>query len=226
MRRARNDRCSLRSDLAHFIRANTQVLSPPLVPELRLHLASESVPLWQKTEDELGAIGLPPPFWAFAWAGGQALARYVLDAPETVSGCDVIDLASGSGLVAIAAARAGAAGVLAADIDPFATAAIAINAGLNGVALAMTGEDLLEKPAPSACTVLVGDLFYERGTAEKLIAWLGAAAAAGSSVLIGDPGRSYLPRQRLEEVAVYQVPVTRDLEDAEIKRSCVWRLGA
>jgi len=211
-------------DLAQFIRANTEVLSPPLVPELRLHLASESVPLWQKTEDELGAIGLPPPFWAFAWAGGQALARYLLDAPETVNGSDVIDLASGSGLVAIAAARASAARVLAADIDPFAATAIAINAALNGVVLAVTDEDLLKKPAPPARTILVGDLFYERSIAENLIAWLGAAAAGGSRVLIGDPGRSYLPRQRLQEVAVYHVPVTRDLEDAEIKRSCVWRL--
>lgn len=211
-------------DLAQFIRANTAVLSPPLVPELRLHLASESVPLWQRTEEELGTIGLPPPFWAFAWAGGQALARYVLDTPETVSGRDVIDLASGSGVVAIAAARAGAARVLAADIDPFATAAIAINAELNGVTLAVTGEDLLDKPAPPARTVLVGDLFYECGIAEKLIACLDAAIAAGSAVLIGDPGRSYLPKDRLEEVATYQVPVTRELEDGEIKRTSVWQL--
>ena len=211
-------------DLARFIRTNTEVLSPPLVPELRLHLASESVPLWEKTEEELDASGLPPPFWAFAWAGGQALARYVLDTPETVSGRDVIDLASGSGLVAIAAARAGAAQVLAADTDPFAVAAIAINAGLNGVALAVTGDDLLEKAASGGGVILVGDLFYERSIAERLIAWLQAAAGTGSSVLIGDPGRSYLPKQRLEEVAAYQVPVTRDLEDAEIKRTCVWRL--
>lgn len=148
----------------------------------------------------------------------------MLDNPESVHGRDVIDLASGSGLVAIAAARAGAARVLAADIDPFATTAIAINASLNEVALEVTGEDLLQEAPPAARTILVGDLFYERGIAERLIAWLDAATAAGSSVLIGDPGRSYLPRDRLDEVVTYQVPVTRDLEDAEIKRSCVLRL--
>ncbi len=150
----------------------------------------------------------------------------MFDNPEVVRGCDVIDLASGSGLVAIAAARAGARRVLAADIDSFATTAIAINARLNGVELVVTDENLLEKPAPAGRTILVGDLFYERSVAERLTAWLHVAAAAGSSVLIGDPGRSYLPRKALDEVAVYEVPVTRDLEDAEIKRSCVWRLRA
>jgi predicted nicotinamide N-methyase len=211
------------SDLAGFIRANTAIMSPPLVDEVRLHLASESVPLWQKTENELGEIGLPPPFWAFAWAGGQALARYVLDHPEMVRDRSVVDLASGSGMVAIAARKAGATSLLAADIDAFAVCAIGLNAALNDVAVPATSDDLLAEPPPDADCILVGDLFYERSLAERLIAWL-VEASSRSTILIGDPGRSYLPRHRLEQVAAYEVPVTRDLEDAEIKRSCVWRL--
>jgi predicted nicotinamide N-methyase len=208
-----------------FIRANTALMAPPLVPEVRLHLAHEAVPLWQKTEEELGAMGLPPPFWAFAWAGGQALARHVLDRPELVAGMHVLDLASGSGLVAIAAKLAGAADVLAADIDAFAIEAICINAAANGVALGTTGEDLLAAPAPGCDAILVGDLFYERALAARLLDWLAAAEARGIAVLIGDPGRSYLPRERLERVGDYEVSVTRDLEDAEIKRTSVWRLS-
>jgi predicted nicotinamide N-methyase len=212
-------------DHADFVRANTEVLSPPLVPEVRLHLASRALPLWEKTEEELDSIGLPPPFWAFAWAGGQALARHILDHPHLVAGLDVLDLASGSGLVAIAAAKAGARLALAADIDPFAIAAIGLNAALNGTAVAVTGEDLLDCPAPEVGCILVGDLFYERETARRLLAWL-ERAADGRIVLVGDPGRSYLPRHRLEQMAEYRVPVTRDLEDADIKHTSVWRLAA
>lgn len=207
-----------------FIAENTSVLAPPLIPEVLLHLAHEAVPIWQKTEEELGEIGLPPPFWAFAWAGGQALSRYVLDRPETVRGKRVIDLASGSGLVAIAAIKAGAAHVLAADIDGFALEAIALNAGLNGVALDISSEDLLESGFPDADVILVGDLFYEKTLAECCLAKLVEALRRGSQVLIGDPGRSYLPRGRLIELASYQVPVTRELEDAEIKRTMVFGL--
>jgi predicted nicotinamide N-methyase len=211
-------------DEAGFIAANTRLLPVPLVPEIRLHVAHEAVPMWQRTEEELGEIGLPPPFWAFAWAGGQALARYVLDAPETVRARDVLDLASGSGLVAIAAARAGAARVLAADIDAFAVAAIRLNAAANGVTVTATGADLLGSP-PRACdTVLVGDLFYERELAVRVLRFLDAARRQGSLVLIGDPGRSYLPKARLEPMAEYCVPQTRELEDAETKRTTVWRL--
>jgi predicted nicotinamide N-methyase len=209
---------------AEFVRRNTQVLSPPLVPEIGLHLASETVPLWQKTEEELGEVGLAPPFWAFAWAGGQALARYVLDHPDIVSGLDVIDLASGSGLVAIAAARSGALSVLAADIDAFAREAIALNAALNGVAVEICEDDLLEAP-PAACRViLVGDFFYEKSLASRTLDWLSAAVRVGNAVLIGDPGRSYLPKDRLVRIAEYSVPVTRDLEDSDIKATSVWRL--
>jgi predicted nicotinamide N-methyase len=211
-------------DRAGFIAANTRLLPVPLVPEIRLHLAHEAVPMWQKTEEELGEIGLPPPFWAFAWAGGQALARYVLDNPETVCGRHVLDLASGSGLVAIAAVQAGAASVVAADIDAFAVAAIGLNAAANAVALRVNGADLLAAQPPAFDTVLVGDLFYERDLAARVTAWLEAARDQGALVLIGDPGRSYLPKQRLEAIAEYSVPQTRELEDAETKRSAVWRL--
>lgn len=208
-----------------FIRENTRVLTPPLVPEVRLHLADEAVPLWQKTEEELAQIGLPPPFWAFAWAGGQALARHVLDHAEIIRRQSIVDLASGSGLVGIAAMKAGARQVLAADIDQFSTVAIGINADLNGVALDITGEDLLLGPPPQADMILVGDLFYEKELAVRVYDWLLQAERQGSTVLIGDPGRSYLPRDRLENLAEYKVRVTRDLEDAEIKWTSVWRLA-
>jgi predicted nicotinamide N-methyase len=209
---------------AAFIVANTEVLSPPLVPEVMLHLAHEALPIWQKTEEELGEIGLPPPFWAFAWAGGQALARHVLDHPEIVRGRKVLDLASGSGLVAIAAMKAGAKSVLAADIDQFSVAAVALNAARNQVEVAMTSDDLLQSPLEDVDVILVGDLFYENGLASKCYDWLLAGHNTGAHVLIGDPGRSYLPKDKLEKLAEYQVPVTRELEDAEIKRTAVWTL--
>jgi predicted nicotinamide N-methyase len=213
------------ADRKAFIRANTSVMSPPLVPEVKLHLAHEAVPLWQKTEEELGEMGLPPPFWAFAWAGGQALARHVLDTPTLVAGKSVVDLASGSGLVGIAAMRAGAARVLCADIDGFSVDAIRLNAELNGVAIAATGEDLLLADPPACDVILVGDLFYEKDLAARVHAWLIKAEDQGSAVLIGDPGRSYLPREKLESLGEYKVRVTRDLEDSEIKWTSVWRLN-
>ena len=212
-------------DRAQFIRANTTLMSPPLVPEVHLHLAHEAVPLWQKTEEELGQLGLPPPFWAFAWAGGQALARHVLDYPEIVCGKRVTDLASGSGLVGIAAMKAGAASVLAADIDAFSVDAIRINADANNVAVVVTGSDLLMLPASACDVILVGDLFYEKGLAEKVFAWLEEAEGRGITTLIGDPGRSYLPRDKLTKLGEYKVQVTRDLEDAEVKLTSVWRLS-
>ncbi len=212
-------------DSAAFIRANTTVMAPPLVPEVRLHLAHEAVPLWQKTEEELGEIGLPPPFWAFAWAGGQALARHVLDSPQLVRGKRVIDLAAGSGLVGIAALKAGASSALAADIDVFACAAVALNGALNALAPEVTDKDLLAAPAPACDVILVGDLFYEKGLASRVLSWLEAAEARGVAALIGDPGRSYLPREHLTRLGEYRVPVTRDLEDAEIKQTSVWRLS-
>jgi predicted nicotinamide N-methyase len=209
---------------AQFIRDNTEILSPPLVPEVKLHLAHEALPIWQKTEEELGEIGLPPPFWAFAWAGGQALARHVLDHPEIVRGRKVLDLASGSGLVGIAAMKAGAKSVLAADIDAFSVSAIALNAVRNKVELAVTSDDLLQSSLEDVDVILVGDLFYEKSLASRCYDWLLQGQKAGAHVLIGDPGRSYLPKDKLEKLAEYQVPVTRELEDAEIKRTAVWTL--
>ncbi len=209
-----------------FIRANTEILSPPLVPEVVLHLAHEALPIWQKTEEELGAIGLPPPFWAFAWAGGQALARHILDNPEIVRGKRVLDLASGSGLVAIAAMKAGATWVTAAEIDQFAVEAVALNAELNAVLVTPVADDLLDKdPLGDIDIILVGDLFYEKHLATHCLDWLKQAHTMGIDVLIGDPGRSYLPKEKLNRIAEYAVPVTRELEDSEIKKTAVWRLA-
>jgi predicted nicotinamide N-methyase len=213
------------ADPAAFIHANTRLRPVALVPEIALHVADEALPLWSKTEDELGEAGLPPPFWAFAWAGGQALARYLLDNPATVAGKDVTDFASGSGLVGIAAIKAGAGRVTAFDIDPFARTAIAINARANGVMITVSGDDLLAGPHPAmAQTVLAGDIFYQSDIAERALSFLEDRAAAGALVLIGDPGRSYLPKDRLTQLASYGVPVTRDLEDADIKHTGVWTL--
>ena len=207
-----------------FIREHTRLQRPPHAPELELWLADEVTPIWRMTEEELGAMGLPPPFWAFAWAGGQALARYLLDHPEEVAGKRVLDFATGSGLVAIAAAKAGAASVLASDIDDFCAAAVAVNAEANGVAIAFTGEDLLNAPPPAVDLICAGDVCYEKPMAEKVLAWLGVARDRGARVLIGDPGRSYFPREGLTRLADYQVATTRELEDYEVKRTGVWTL--
>ena len=211
-------------DRRAFILANTRLQAPPHTPELRLHLADEITPIWRMTEEELGELGLPPPFWAFAWAGGQALARYLLDHPDEARGRRVVDFATGSGIVAIAAARAGAAEVLAADIDPFCAAAVAQNAEANGVAVAFTDADLLDAPPPGVDLILAADICYEKPLAERVMAWLGAARAGGARVLIGDPGRSYFPKSGLDRLAEYRVPTTRELEDAEVKRTAVWAL--
>jgi predicted nicotinamide N-methyase len=210
------------ADRSDFIRAHTRLLAPPLVPEILLMLADEATELWQKTEDELGAIGLPPPFWAFAWAGGQGLARYILDHSDLVAGRRVLDFASGSGLVAIAAAKAGAAGVEASEIDAFAIAAIALNAGHNQTRLEIRAGDLIGQDA-GWDVVLAGDVSYQQDMAEAVTAWLAGLARRGASVLIGDPWRSYLAKDLLEPIAEYSVPVTRALEDSEIKRTGVFR---
>ena len=203
-----------------FIRANAALLAPPLVPEIKLYLATEVVPLWRATEDELAKIGVPPPYWAFAWAGGQALARYILDNPALVSNKMVLDIGSGSGLVALAAAKAGATQVLAADIDAFSCAAIGLNAAANQLDIAVTQEDIIGQH--SAWDVsLVGDLFYERPLAERLLAWL---APLKATALLGDPGRSYFPKHGVEKLATYTVQTTRDLEDREIRETGVYRL--
>ncbi|MBO0903325.1 class I SAM-dependent methyltransferase [Jiella sonneratiae] len=210
-----------------FILENTAVAAPPHVPEIRLHVASEAHDIWLKTEAELEALGLPPPFWAFAWAGGQGLARYVLDHPEAVAGRAVVDFATGSGLVAIAALRAGAARVAAADVDPFAATALRLNAALNlapeaaSERLDFVGDDLVGGPV-EADILLAGDVFYDRAMAAALIPWFDRLAAAGVEILLGDPGRAYLPRPHLVHRAEYRVAVSRALEDQEIKRVDVW----
>jgi len=203
-----------------FVRDNSQLLAPPLVPEIRLHLASEVIPLWRKTEEELAEIGVPPPYWAFAWAGGQALARYLLDNPATVAGKRVLDFGSGSGLVAIAAAKAGATHVTAADIDPFAIAAIARNADANNVDIHTIAENVIDT-SDRFDLIVVGDMCYERPLAEKLMAWLKSVEA---DILLGDPGRTYFPKTGLVQLATYSVPTTRELEDREIRQTGVWRL--
>jgi predicted nicotinamide N-methyase len=210
------------ADAAAFIRAHTRLLPVPHAPEITLHLADEATELWQKTEEGLGEIGLPPPFWAFAWAGGQALARYLLDHPALIAGKRVLDFAAGSGLVAIAAAKAGAASVEARDIDAFAVAAMQLNAAANGVAIDARCEDVVGADE-GWDAIFAGDICYERDMAARTVAWLASLHARGAIVLIGDPGRSYLPRQTLEPIATYEVPVTRTLEDAEIKTTPVWR---
>jgi predicted nicotinamide N-methyase len=212
------------ADRRQFIRDNTRLQRPPHTPELQLHLADEITPIWRMTEESLERIGLPPPFWAFAWAGGQALGRYVLDHPHVVAGKRVLDFASGSGIVAVAAAKAGAAEVLAADVDPFCGAALALNAAANGVACGFTDRDLLDAPPPAVDVILAGDICYEKPLASRVMAFLRAGRAAGATVLIGDPGRSYFPREGLEKLAEYQVPTTRELEDMEVKKTAVWAL--
>jgi predicted nicotinamide N-methyase len=206
-----------------FVQRNTSLLPVPHVPEIRLHVAHEAIDLWQKTEGELEAIGLPPPFWAFAWAGGQALARFVLDHPEFVRGARVLDFASGSGLVAIAAAMAGAAHVDAMDIDEFAIAAMKINSAANNVAITPCLADIIGEDC-GWDVILAGDVCYEQGMASRVIGWLADLQARGAGVFIGDPGRSYLPKARLEALATYEVPVVGALEDNTIKKTSVWKL--
>jgi predicted nicotinamide N-methyase len=214
----------VKTDPERFILDNTAIMAPPHVPEIRLHIADEAHDLWLKTEDELEAIGLPPPFWAFAWAGGQGLARYVLDNPGSVAGKRVIDFASGSGLVAIAALLAGAALVRAVDIDPWTATAIKLNSRLNNVELEFSSTDIIGSML-DAEVLLAGDVFYDKSFADRLVPWFEALATAGVTILVGDPGRAYCPRDRMQGLATYEVPVTRALEDAEVKKTTVWRFS-
>jgi predicted nicotinamide N-methyase len=208
-----------------FITAGTVAAAPPLTPEIRLRLATEVTPLWQATADALEYDGVEPPFWAFAWPGGQALARHVLDHPEIVAGRRVLDIASGSGIVAIAAAKAGAARVTANDLDPLAVAAIGLNAAMNGVSLITSVDDLLdEAPAEGWDVILAGDVFYERTMARRMATWLSERAMDGAVVLIGDPSRAYLPEEGLACLAAYDVPTSLELEDRELRITRVWRL--
>jgi predicted nicotinamide N-methyase len=208
-----------------FVLAQTTVETAPLVPEIRLRLASEVVPLWQASEAELEQMGLPPPYWAFAWAGGQALARYLLDNPELVAGKRVLDFAAGSALQGIAAALSGAARVEASEIDRFALAAIRLNAELNAVPLEACDADVVGRDA-GWDVVLAGDVCYERPMAEAVFAWLQTLAGRGALVLMGDPGRTYLPKSGLERLTAYAVQTSRDLEDTDVRNAVVWRVLA
>jgi predicted nicotinamide N-methyase len=213
---------------AAFVRANTVLKTAPIVPEIKLHLAGEVMNLWTQTEAHSAArasgVGhLPPPYWAFAWPGGQALARYVLDHPQTVAGKTVLDFGAGSGLIAIAAAKAGASPVIAAEIDPLALAAMELNAAANGVFVEPVENDIIGTNGRWA-TVLVGDMCYERPLAERLLVWLRALTGGGARVLIGDPGRNYFPARGVERLATYEVPTSRDLEDREMRETSVYLL--
>ena len=212
-----------------FVERETQLTTTPLLPEVRLHLATSVTPLWHATEAHLADFGIEPPFWAFAWAGGQGIARAILDRPELVRGHDVIDLASGSGLVAIAAAMAGARRVIAVEVDPLAIAAIGLNAAANGVAIDARLVDVLslvDDPPwiSSSSVVLAGDVCYDRAMAARVMPWLRARARAGATVLLGDPGRAYLDEEGLVEIARSRVPTIDDVEGQTEKTSVVYRL--
>ena len=205
--------------------SRTRLQSPAAVPELRLHLADDMDAAWTSLQDELDDGELPPPFWAFAWLGGQAVARHVLDAPELVRGRSVLDLATGSGLCGLAAVRAGATSVRAVDVDPFAAQAVLLNAAANDLHVDVECVDVLEVPPPAVDVVLAGDVFYDAQMSERVQPWLLAAAGAGSPVLVGDPGRHYLPRALLRELASYDIATTRELEGVEVKTVRVYAFG-
>ena len=206
-----------------FVLANSTLRPVPLVPEVSLHLADDAFSLWEQVERELGQPDQPPPFWAFAWPGGLALARFLLDHPEHVAGRRVLDLGSGSGLIAVAALLAGASSAHASELDPFAAASIGLNAAANGVSVAITG-DVLGGAGEGADVVLAGDIWYERRLAERAADLLGRASARGAGVLVGDIGRAFLPRALMREVAAYDVPVIAELEDADVKRVLILTL--
>jgi len=208
-----------------FVRAHTALSHAPLVPEIALHLATEITPIWQASEDWLRQRNVDPPFWAFAWPGGQALARLCLDAPEHVRGRRVLDFAAGCGIAAIAAARAGAADVEAAEIDPMAAEACRINAMLNAVAITTTGRDIVGEASSWDC-VLAGDICYEAPMTRHVLPWLRGLARQGTLVFLADPGRAYLPKDGLDGIACYRVPTSLELEDRTTREVTIYRLLA
>lgn len=214
---------SLEQSIA-FIRANTRPVAVSGLSGIRIYTADELTPIWTATEKDLAGHNVAPPFWAFPWAGGQAVARYVLDHPEIVRGRRALDLASGSGLVAVAAAKGGASSTIANDIDPMCEAAIAVNADLNGVAIAYLPGDLLEAPLPAADVIFAADVFYEQAPAKRFLAFLQRAHAAGIAVFAGDPGRTYFPRDAFRQVAEYAVETSTEIENAPVKTARVWTL--
>ncbi|GBQ21836.1 class I SAM-dependent methyltransferase [Gluconacetobacter sacchari] len=211
-----------RADAESFILAHSRPSHAPLVPEITLHLADEITPIWQATEDWLTRHGIEPPFWAFAWPGGQLLARHILDHPSLVAGRRVLDFAAGCGIAAIACAQAGARSVEAADIDPLAVAAITLNARANGVAVTATGADLVGT-TPRWDVILCGDVCYENPMTEHILPWLRDAART-AEVWIADPGRAYLPRAGLHPIVTTDIPTTRELEDRDTRRTTLYRV--
>lgn len=224
-RRKGSNGLSITLDAARgFIRERTRVDVPPLTPEIRLWLGGPVTELWEATETVFGLVNSPPPYWAYAWPGGQALARHALDHPEIVRGRRVLDFACGCGVSAIAAALAGAESVSAVEIDPLAIAATDLAAELNGVTIDTRLADVVDDEMPEIEVVLAGDICYERPMTERVLAWLRRLAARGCPVLLGDPGRAYLPREGLEKLAVHTVPTTLDLEDRTERITSVWRM--
>lgn len=209
-----------------YVAGNSVVQTAPLVPEIKLHLADERAPLWTKTQRDLWDDGIVLPYWAFAWAGGQALARLLLDEPERVRGKRVLDFASGSAISGIAAKLSGATHVLAADIDPLAAVAAQMNADANAITLDTSTDDLVGQSLAGFDVIIAGDICYEQSVAERVRDWLGTEARAGREVLIGDPGRTFLPRKDLEPVIGYGVKSARDLDDTDVRNARVWRFAA
>lgn len=213
------------TDPETFILANTAVATPPLVPEIRLYQATEITPIWQASEAALEQLNLPPPYWAFAWPGGQALARYLLDHPDLVAGRHVMDFAAGSGLTALAAKRAGAKRVQAVEIDAVAVAAIRLNAQMNDLDIEIVCRDLIGEKLPDIDLLLAGDVCYERPMAGLVTQWLRSLARGGLTILMGDPGRTYLPGDGLVEQARYVVPTSLELEDKTQRETVIWRFA-
>ena len=216
----------LPADPEGFIRRNTALEAPAMVPEFKLWLATEYVPIWQATESWLEEQNVDPPYWAFCWPGGQAIARYLLDNPEQVHGKRVIDFAAGSGVSSLAAARAGAQSVMANDIDVLSLVAARLNGEANGVAFNVSAEDWLAGPdgTPDTDVVIAGDVCYEREMSLRALAWLRSHARLGRLVLLGDPGRNYFSAQGLEELARYDIPTSLQLENRGMRETVVWRV--
>lgn len=212
------------TDTAAFIRAHTRPLPVPSLPSIRLYQADEVTPLWLMTEEDMETQRLAPPFWAFAWSGGQALARYIVEHPEIVRGRRVLDIACGSGLVGIAAMQAGAESVLCNDIDTYAEAAVALNAQLNGVKLIFSGENLLSGPVPNVDIILAGDICYEKPMTDAMLTYFRRAAPHKIEVYIGDPHRTYFPKTGLTRLADYDILTNADIEEAAVKPASVWKL--
>jgi len=211
-------------DPVSFIRTQTQILPPSIVPEIQLHLATEVTPLWQLTEERLREADLPPPFWAFAWPGGQGMSRYILDHPELVQGKRVVDFAAGCGIAAIAAMKAGAKSALAVDIDVLALEAIKLNAENNQVEVATIDGIDFSKPIAKADIIFAGDICYQQSMSVKLTRWLRLCVEKGLAAYIADPGRAYVPHDGMVKLASYDVPTSRDLEDKDMRTVTVWRL--